>query len=118
MGFLLGFFMGNPLAGLKAMGTNLSGGEDYSESMESLNYGEPSNYLYKNLTAISKQTYSRKTVFELVEIQTRYLEKNHSILGKENHFYLKDELIKLGYRQVADAFIAEFMNALKLLSQR
>lgn len=113
---LLGFwnFYG-ALESLKALHTNLTGGEDYTEIIDASNHDDFTNKVWNNLTKESSSKIDRAGVDILMDIQDEFMSQNTDAFSEYNVRYLRDGLSRKGYRGIADDNILDFLDAIQIV---
>lgn len=103
---------------LKAIYTNLTGGEDYTEIINSDNYDDFTNRIWNNLDRETSTRIDRECIELLLDVQEDFLNQNTDHFSDYNVRYLKDGLSRKGYREIKDSDILDFFEAIQIVLNR
>ncbi|MCD4795449.1 MAG: hypothetical protein K8R54_19620 [Bacteroidales bacterium] len=102
---------------LEAIHINLSGGVDYSDKMNNLEYDDKTNYVWNNLLRETLDKINKENVEIILKIQEEYEQLNKEIFTEDNIDYLisefnKVEIQKIRKEEMKDV-IKDIFNAIK-----
>lgn len=80
---------------LEAIHINLSGGMDFTEEMEETEYGDKTNYIWKNLLRETTEKVSKEQIDMILDIQESFEESGKEVFTDENMDYIYSNLIKI-----------------------
>ena len=112
---LLGFLGVRIMKSIEAIHINLTGGEDYSSSIEEFDYDDYTNLIWNNLARSTSQRIDRRGVELLIAAQEDYMTKNDGLFSDGNTVCLKNALMREGYRGVSDEDIRVFFEAISAI---
>lgn len=102
----------------KALHTNLTGGEDYTDIINADNYDDFTNSVWNNLSQETSSRIDRGGIELLLNIQDEFLGQSTDVHSDYNVRYLKDVLLRKGYRGILDGDILDFFDAIQIVLKR
>lgn len=98
----------------KAIGINLSGGEDITKLDLESNYNKFTVYIYNNLDRASSNDMSLSDVEIILDIQEIYSETNTELFTAENIHFILDNLSKVNLDRLTEKHIESVFYAMEI----
>lgn len=99
---------------LEALHINVSGGSEFSDEIEELEFSDKTNYIWNNLLRETCEKISREEVDLVLEIQETFEESNSELYSEENLDYIIANLGAIDIHRISRNSINDVFDGIQL----